>query len=94
MKCWSCQKECGDPFAGKISFRATCDSCGAALHCCRNCKFHKPRLPNECAVPNTEFIADRSAPNFCEEFQLRDHTQEVVKKVDPTQAFRKLFRDE
>lgn len=29
-----------------------------------------PGKPNDCLVPGTEFIADREAMNFCEEFAL------------------------
>lgn len=89
MKCWSCAADLPDPQWGKITFRATCDFCGAALHCCKNCRFYKPGLPNNCAVPGTDFIADRTAPNFCEEFQLLGKVLE--KKSDPREAERRLF---
>lgn len=70
MNCWSCGKQLSEPSFGKLSFRATCDHCGAALHCCQNCKYYKPGAPNDCAVPGTEFVSDRQAINFCEEFSL------------------------
>ena len=69
MNCW----KCGAFLPGeerKISFRALCDHCGAALHCCKNCKFYAPGRANDCAVPGTEYVADRMASNFCEEFNL------------------------
>lgn len=70
MYCWNCGKQLPVPQFNKISFRATCDFCDAALHCCKNCKYYKPGLPNDCAVPGTDFIPDRTANNFCEEFSL------------------------
>lgn len=92
MKCWHCGAETSDPFAGKISFRATCDACGAALHCCRNCVFYRPGLPNDCAVPDTDYIADRTASNFCEDFKLLG--KGPVSTVDPNEASKRLFGED
>ena len=47
-----------------------CESCGAYLHCCRNCTYHRPGYPNECYIPDTEKIADRRRANFCDEFEF------------------------
>lgn len=69
MNCWKCGVQLQN-LDRKISFRAECDQCGAALHCCKNCKYYAPGRPNDCAVPGTDFIADREANNFCEEFCL------------------------
>lgn len=66
MKCWNCGIELN--LVGKIAFRATCEKCSFYLHCCKNCRNYKPGLPNDCAVPGTEPIADRTANNYCEEF--------------------------
>lgn len=92
MKCWSCGANLNDPTWGKVSFREHCEKCGAALHCCRNCVFYKPGLPNDCAVPETEYIADRTAMNFCEEFKLLG--KGVVESGDPGRAAKRLFGDE
>lgn len=81
MKCWKCGAEQEDPPGGKLSFRATCSNCHAWLHCCNNCKNYKPGLPNDCAIPGTELIADREANNFCDEFQLLG--QGAASKKDP-----------
>lgn len=92
MKCWKCGANLPDFPWGKIPFRATCDFCGTALHCCKNCRFYKPGLPNDCAVPGTDFIPDREAINFCEEFKLSEKIPEP--KKDPRDAARKLFGEE
>lgn len=92
MKCWSCGAELNDPPLGKVPFRETCEKCYAALHCCRNCVYYKPGLPNDCMVPGTDYIADRSATNFCEEFKLLGLGP--VKTGDPNQAAKRLFGDD
>lgn len=90
MKCWKCGAAISDSSDSKVSFRATCDQCGAALHCCQNCKYYKPGLPNDCAVPGTDFIPDRQANNFCEEFRLLDKTPSPT--FDPSKS-KKNFDD-
>lgn len=70
LKCWYCGAELEELPDKKITFRASCDKCGSWLHCCKNCKNYKPGLPNDCAIPGTDFIADREKNNFCEEFQV------------------------
>lgn len=92
MKCWNCGHESSDPFGGKIAFREICNTCGAALHCCRNCIYYSPGRPNDCMVPNTDYIADRTAINFCEEFKLLGKGPTATK--GPSDAAKKLFGDD
>lgn len=91
MKCWHCGKEQNDPPNGKLSFRATCEKCHSWLHCCRNCQNYKPGLPNDCKIPGTEYIADREAANFCEEFLLLG--QGPAPKADAREVENRLFGD-
>ena len=49
-----------------------CAQCDANLHCCRNCHFYDPRAAAGCAIPTTEFVADKTAANFCDEFVFRE----------------------
>lgn len=74
---------------GKVSFRATCEKCFAWLHCCKNCINYKPGLPNDCAIPGTDDIADREACNFCEEFVLLGAGPK--KSANPDEISKKLF---
>lgn len=90
MNCWNCGASLN--LLGKVSFRAECEVCYAALHCCRNCVYYKPGLPNDCMVPNTDFIADRTKMNFCEEFKILGKPPE--KKIDPKDISKKLFGDD
>lgn len=91
MKCWKCGTDLADPPSNKLSFRAICDKCSSWLHCCKNCKNYKPGAPNDCAVPGTEYIADREKSNFCEEFQLLGIAQD--KKSDIDEISKRLFKD-
>lgn len=91
MDCLKCGVSLPDPDFGKLSFRATCEKCSAALHCCENCKNYQPGQPNDCKVPGTDPISDRSANNFCEEFQLLA-TPPRHKKQDSKQRFEDLFK--
>lgn len=50
---------------------------------------YKPGLPNDCVVKNTDFIADRVANNFCEEFKILRKSPE--KGVDPKNIAKRLF---
>ncbi|HSX03582.1 MAG TPA: hypothetical protein VLG76_02510 [Rhabdochlamydiaceae bacterium] len=91
MNCWSCGTELPDPTWGKLSFRATCDRCNAALHCCKNCKYYQPGSPNDCRVPGTDWVRDRSATNLCEEFGLMDKVSSS-KSNNSKQRFDDLFK--
>lgn len=90
MDCWNCGIEVGITSYGKLSFRAMCDNCSAELHCCLNCKYYQPGLPNDCQIRGTEFIADRSRNNFCEEFSALGKF--VSKKTKPKSNFDDLFK--
>lgn len=95
MKCWNCGHAEKDPDWGKLSFRAICEACNAALHCCRNCVYYKLGQPNDCLVPGTDFISDRTAPNFCEDFKLLGKAP--ANPIDPNaqkNRFNSLFRDD
>ena len=92
MNCYKCGKEIDEFKTGKLPFRATCPFCHTWLHCCKNCKNYCPGKPNDCLVPGTEYIADREANNFCEDFSLLGQPPAVPPK-DPKDAFKKLFGD-
>lgn len=47
-----------------------CPTCSAYLHCCLNCKHHDRHAHNQCRIPNTDWVADRKGPNFCDEFEF------------------------
>jgi hypothetical protein len=93
MNCWNCGAPLPEFSWGKVSFRERCEKCDAALHCCQNCKFYKPGMHNDCAVPGTDFVSDRKASNFCEEFALLGKGPSP-KNDSAKKKFENLFGDE
>lgn len=87
MQCWKCGKELEGSV--RVGFRAECPHCYSWLHCCRNCRHYQPERPNDCAIPGTEPIADRTAFNFCEEFSLLGKPPQ--KQADRDAIEKKLF---
>ena len=69
LKCYMCHADLG---VEVIGFRTLCDKCLACQHCCMNCRHHDRTKPNECRIPDTDFISDRSANNFCDEFKMKE----------------------
>lgn len=86
--CWKCQGETPDP----IRFRSTCPHCEIDLHCCVNCRYYSPGKPNDCIVPGTEYVRDREAANFCEDFKVK-LPQGKMETEDKKKKFLSLFKD-
>ena len=92
MKCWNCGAQEPDPPWGKLPFRATCETCHAALHCCRNCVYYKPGLPNDCAVPGPITSPTARPQTFAKSSSC--FGQGPTKTADPGQIEKKLFGEE
>lgn len=92
MLCWKCGAQLKDPDWGKISFREECPTCRTPLHCCKNCVYYQPGLPNDCKVPGTEFVRDRTAMNLCEDFKILGTGPS--KSVNAEDIAKRLFKDE
>jgi len=84
VDCWKCKKA----IAGKILFRTECPHCGIDVHVCKNCKYYAPGKPNDCSVPGTEFVRDREAMNFCEDFKPKSGSEPPREN-----KFNSLFKD-
>ncbi len=78
MYCYKCQSKIELP-NNKIGFRAFCENCLADLHVCKNCKHYMVGKPNDCNVPNIEFVADKEKNNFCEEFEIKTDKKDQFK---------------
>lgn len=106
MFCYKCKSKI-DLIENKVGFRATCDICGADLHVCKNCKHYMIGKPNDCHVPNTEYVVDKEKNNFCEDFAPKDSLpndpkikkEDIAKKLfgndpdeDPPSSFNFLFK--
>jgi hypothetical protein len=89
-QCWKCLKEYESP--SKISFRGTCPSCDVDQHVCKNCRHFSPSKPNDCIVPGTEYVRDREAANFCEEFSIKAPAGSP--QSDPMKRAKKLFGED
>jgi len=48
----------------------SCDSCGADLRSCKNCRFYSPGAVHDCAERSEELVKDKERANFCDQFQL------------------------
>lgn len=93
MQCWKCKTNFEDFADGKVPFRSLCYQCSSALHCCRDCHYYKPGMPNDCLVPNTEWVSNREAANFCEEFKLKMPETSLPPPDDSKKKFNNLFKD-
>jgi len=92
MYCYKCKKQLDLP-SKKIGFKDICIFCDADLHVCKNCKYYQIGKPNDCRVPNTDFVFDREKNNFCEEFQILEKT-DSSNKTTKKDISKKLFKDE
>jgi hypothetical protein len=93
-ECWKCHKTIAE-INKKIGFRAQCPHCGVDLHTCTNCRFYCPGKPNDCLVPGTEWVKDREAMNFCEEFAVRQPSPNKEGPLNQAKNnFKSLFKDE
>lgn len=90
MQCYKCNSELNLP-NNKIGFRQTCPNCLVDLHVCKNCRHYMVGKPNDCNVPNTEFVSDREKNNFCEDFEIKVFSKE--EKKSKKDISKKLFKD-
>ena len=64
--CWHCGMS-----LGSVDFtrEGRCPGCSKATHACRNCRFYKPGVSNDCVEPVAEHVTDKERPNFCDYFE-------------------------
>lgn len=91
MQCWNCGAKLEIGPTDKVSFRATCEVCLADLHVCKNCKFYQPGRPNDCLMPGTEYVRDRTKNNLCEEFSILGQKKQEAPS-DAKKRFDDLFK--
>lgn len=92
MYCFKCKNKLDLPNR-KIGFKDMCPFCETDLHICKNCKYYIVGKPNDCLVPNTEYVSDREKYNFCEDFSFKENLDDsnFKKKKDIS---KKLFIDD
>lgn len=70
MNCHACRNAVQS--AGKPGRQESCPKCGAALHCCRNCRFFSESAYHQCREDQSEFVNDKTAANFCDYFEAAE----------------------
>lgn len=91
--CFNCQH----PWESSLrqpAVKEICDACGAYLHCCKNCRFHKRGHPNECYIPDTEKVADKARANFCDEFEFKTTGGDSPSPSESQEALDELWGSE
>jgi hypothetical protein len=91
LNCQRCGAQLKSPAGIKIQRRDTCDSCGADLHCCRNCRFFDPAKSKQCAEPQAELVSDKEKSNFCDYFEPRTTIDLVNRSQAGPEDARKKF---
>ncbi|NGX28136.1 MAG: hypothetical protein K940chlam1_00311 [Candidatus Anoxychlamydiales bacterium] len=92
MHCFKCKNKLDLPNK-KIGFKEMCPFCEADLHVCKNCKYYLVGKPNDCLVPNTEFVSDREKYNFCEDFSIKENLLDESNNKTKKDISKKLFKD-
>ncbi len=65
-RCWSCGQTLK---AADFSREDRCPDCSKATHACKNCRYYKPGLANDCREPVAERVTDKERSNFCDYFE-------------------------
>ncbi|HOV33546.1 MAG TPA: hypothetical protein PLX23_09310 [Candidatus Hydrogenedens sp.] len=93
----SCYR-CGTPWESitkkQPGVKEICSKCNAYLHCCNNCRWYVPGKPNDCLIPNTEKVASREGPNFCDAFEIKEGKMDSdweEQREKTKKEFKKLF---
>src|SRR5215475_7377952 len=63
LRCHQCSAAAGS--GEGLGTLAACGSCGAALHCCRNCAHFDTSARWECNATITQPVLDKTAANEC-----------------------------
>ena len=90
--CFSCGQKL--KLSDRVGRAETCPSCGADLHCCRNCKFFDPASYNECREPVAERVVEKDRSNFCDYFQIAEDPLGATgsKAQDTKKKLEELFK--
>jgi hypothetical protein len=72
MKCFVCNVGVQLAADARVGFRDCCESCGADLHICKNCRFYDPAAYNECRESSAERVTDSERANRCDWFSPSD----------------------
>jgi len=91
FRCHACGRtQTADGIVGR---RDECESCGAQLHCCRNCAFYAESAYNQCSEPSAERVVDKDASNFCDWFRPSSGAGADAGGGDAQAALEGLFKE-
>lgn len=90
FKCFGC----GNQFklSDEVGRRDECETCGADLHCCKNCRFYDSTAYNECKEVQADVVQVKDRSNFCDYFQLGQGSNGEDNKKDLLAAAEALFK--
>jgi hypothetical protein len=63
--CWHCTAPLQHT---DFTREAVCGQCGRHTHVCRNCRFYRPGIHNDCQEPIADAVTDKTRANFCDYF--------------------------
>lgn len=92
MKCFVCNVGIELSAEGRVGFRECCESCGADLHICKNCRFYDPTAYNECSEPSAERVTDSERANRCDWFSPSDEEGGASVRADSFADLDALFK--
>ena len=89
--CWQCQQPLE---AADFGREGECPQCRRQTHACRNCRFHRPGIHNDCQEPIAEAVVDKTRANFCDYFtpNPKPHAPAPHAEEDLLAAAQALFR--
>ncbi len=65
-RCWHCGHALTALDYGR---ELVCPDCSRATHVCKNCRYYRPGLHNDCQEPIAEGVTDKERANFCDYFE-------------------------
>jgi hypothetical protein len=80
IKCHKCQTVLEFLAGSKVLRHEECHKCGAAIHCCKMCKYYDPSAYNECRESVADRVVDKEKANYCDFFILVGNSQGQVPK--------------
>ena len=84
-------RKCGTVHEGSVGFKTVCESCGAWMHCCLQCRLYNHRS-GRCRSSTTDPVRDRDYMNYCEEFVAAEGpVREDAESDDARDRFMDLF---
>lgn len=86
--CWHCGSALHDHDYNR---EMHCVACGKANHSCKNCRFFKPGIADDCIEPVADRVIEKTRANFCDYFEPGDKTGSPPGDDDPLQAANRLF---